>query len=222
MDQLKDLKRQAEQVLRSGEFGRYRTLLRRIGSGVIDGGLILIPAMLFMVVEKWGGFPGRLLLLSVFVWALSVVYNVVCVGRYGTTIGKKLMGMRIVVYGSEEAPLGWRRAFLRELLNTVNVVYALFLIILYASQGRLDESTGYMSYSFREPFMAVWNILELVIELSEEVTALFSAKRRAVHDLIAGTVVVKEPLRRGWAAAAAIVAGVVLYFAYLYVYGRLK
>ncbi|MDR3606961.1 MAG: RDD family protein [Oligoflexia bacterium] len=78
-------------------------------------------------------------------------YFIVGVARYGTTIGKRIFRLRVVLAGENEAPLSWWRCFLRALFLPVSCIMGVGLLM-----------------------------------------ALFNPRRQALHDAIAGTLVVKS------------------------------
>ena len=123
-------------------------------------------------------------------------YHIYLVVRYGGTPGKLILNMRIaMVDGSPVTPTG---AFLRYAVLLLLAELAAIALIM-ASLRMTDEewfSLGYMARANRMVEMAPsWyytiTVLMQIWIWSEFITMLFNKKRRAIHDFIAGTVVLK-------------------------------
>lgn len=127
----------------------------------------------------------------------SVFFQVVLVKIYGGTPGKLIMGIKIIQKNSDD--VDWGAAFLRYAVQLFLIILGIYIMIL--SLNLIDEST-YISLGFmkRSEFMSsinpipnkillwsnsIWILLEIIVLLSNQ-------RKRAVHDFIAGTVVVKS------------------------------
>lgn len=121
---------------------------------------------------------------------LGWIYNVLFHGYRGQTLGKSLRNIE-VVQASDGAPLGYRRAFLRD---SPYVVMCLICSVAWtysnvAWWGGWQTDTGdevvNKIYSAASWFSIGWCLLEV---------ASFSLhpQRRAIHDLIAGSIVVNK------------------------------
>lgn len=132
--------------------------------------------------------------LSVFVlWHIFynfayILYEVLLLGIYGQTIGKRLM--KVIVLDVNEKHISFTHAILRDIVpiiaTTLGVVLELPLIIkgIDPAQHYLKNNIPWhywvMVYS-----MLGWFALELITMLSNN-------KRRALHDFIAGTIVIRK------------------------------
>lgn len=133
----------------------------------------------------------------------TLFYEVYLVQRFGGTPGKLMVGLRIV--GVDGAPVTVRQAFLREAPDLGFAICG--TVGLWIAVGRLN---GADSGSFLRDFSRltalmpfwirplrwvrrIWNWSELIVLLTNE-------KRRALHDFIAGTVVVRRSGTWGTAA----------------------
>jgi uncharacterized RDD family membrane protein YckC len=164
---------------------KYQTFWPRFWAGWIDV-LIFVPIWL---IDSWlansRGLP--LLLASWYIlYTLSAdIYSVTMHARYGQTIGKMVMGIRVL--DLSESSLSLRQALLRD---AVPIVFSVIAI----TQGVPLILVGLSPYySVGE---ASWiDILTLGSSLiwfgAELVTMLTNSKRRAIHDYIAGSVVVR-------------------------------
>jgi uncharacterized RDD family membrane protein YckC len=148
--------------------GAYASIGKRILAHIIDGfivGLGMIPGLILMVVgvgiaastadsrvpggdAEVGAFGGMMLLLS---WALMVLgfiglwlYNCYLLGRDGATIGKRLM--KVKVLDAQMQPLGFGKAFLREIVKQALGGFC-FILLLWPlwdeqKQGLQDKMFG--------------------------------------------------------------------------------
>lgn len=147
--------------------GRYSTFWDRFIAGFIDGiamAMIMIP---FAIHSGFEFEPYISLAFTFFPFAYTVVLH----GLFGKTLGKKIMGLK-VIDESETREIGFRQAFLREA-----VPIAIVALMLIGSRWiPMEEQVDWID--------TIWYVLEIGSVLTNE-------KRRALHDFIAGTVVVK-------------------------------
>ena len=166
--------------------GRYDTLWPRIRAGLLDG-FVLAPLAL---ADGFLSSPERGALLLIAWAAISYsaywLYSVLLHARDGQTLGKRAAHVRVLDLSEERIPT-LRQAFLRDsgyiLLNGLSLVYFIYLVLT----RQHSEPTAATALPARVLAYAglAWFLLEVT-------TALINPKRRAVHDLIAGTVVVRE------------------------------
>jgi uncharacterized RDD family membrane protein YckC len=166
---------------------RYKTFWPRLGAAFLDGAA-LAPLVWFDQV-LWNLTSSVILL---FLWmliyqSLSIGYSVGFLYFLGQTPGKMATG--VLILDNDDRRLTLSQAILR---NIVTVILALIFILVVSSNlhaGRL-ANRGLGDQRFLMWFFAamiVWTVLEFI-------TMLFSSKRRAIHDFIAGTVVVRQPI----------------------------
>jgi uncharacterized RDD family membrane protein YckC len=176
---------------------RYGGFWRRFGALWLDV-LFLSP---LTVLEFWANANSRLFNLWYFApdIVIGLVYNVYLVKRFGGTPGKLVAGLRIAkVDGSS---IGYREAILRflpELILGTLISVATILPTLamsdaeYLSLGFMQRSVKILSQA---PFWfrpVQW--LQNIWVWGEFIVLLTNKKRRAIHDFIAGTVVlIKNP-----------------------------
>jgi uncharacterized RDD family membrane protein YckC len=179
----------------------YAGFWRRLGALLLDfvitlpiTALVLSTAGLYRLFYLYYFVPGIL---------FSLFYSVYLVRRFGGTPGKLLAGLQIrKVDGTE---IGYREALLRYLpeavLNCLLQIALISSVIAmtdseYISLGFLDRAQRMVELApaWRGPV----NVLNQIWIWSEFVVMLTNRKRRALHDFIAGTVVI----RRGVSALA--------------------
>lgn len=127
---------------------------------------------------------------------ISFWYGVYLVKRYGGTPGKLLLGITILRIDGNDVT--WREAMLRELVTIVFslgyaalTIFALSLVdrveyqeIPWRQKQRYLESVAPITFGMYRWLSGAWFWSELIV-------LLFNARKRALHDFIAGTVIVK-------------------------------
>lgn len=122
---------------------------------------------------------------SVVFYSSYWLYSVLLHARFGQTLGKMAAGVRVLNVSEERLP-SLRQAFMRDVgyivLNVTALIYVIYLILVSKYGNIADVATlpnqiiGWAGLG--------WFGLEVV-------TMLTNRKRRAFHDYIAGTVVIK-------------------------------
>ena len=161
---------------------RYQTAWKRFFASWIDA-FVLIPFIwgmdLLVLLLDQEGF--RL------VWAfvsyqIYWIYTVVMHARGGRTVGKIVMKVKVIDAG-ERHGIGWAQAFRRE---SVFAVFALVLAAAYtlslADGG--EDTRMRTAYVLLDLSYTLWIVLEWI-------TMLLNNRRRAIHDFIGGTVVIR-------------------------------
>lgn len=166
-------------------FSKYSNFWRRLFAIIIDG-FILLPLQWLDEYILSGFFSSG----SIFIWGvlssmLGIVYYVILHAKYGQTIGKMVTKVKVVDI-SEKRNLTIRQSCMRDIfpiIMTPVVVYAYAQIAFNShtweslEQGVLFTIIGFAAIG--------WVGLECV-------SMLFNEKRRAIHDYIAGSVVVRQ------------------------------
>jgi uncharacterized RDD family membrane protein YckC len=175
----------------------YATFGQRLAALLIDG-LVLLP---LVFIQFWLESISKTaaILLVIPMTAAYSAYPIVLHGRFGQTVGKHAMGIRVVRTNGQR--IGWREAWLRSSVdvafaigNTVSSFVALATIpdSEYYGVDWLQRMTNLDAYA---PSWLAWTFVGVQIwAWSELVVILFNKKRRALHDFIAGTVVRAEPM----------------------------
>jgi uncharacterized RDD family membrane protein YckC len=181
-------------------FPAYAGFWRRLCSILIDTAIAipLISLSYWIPLNKWAA-----ILLCPFFYLQSFFYNILFLRYFGQTPG--MMAMRFKVVRLDLSPLRWREAFLRYSVDAFIASLSAILMIcafLKASpdsfgaaferiQDYFDHLNGHSNV-----FSRFWSDAALCWTLSEVVVLLFNEKKRAIHDFIAGTVVVRVDNRR--------------------------
>ena len=162
---------------------KYDTFVERFFAGWIDGILLSLIAYgieaVAMLLPVWLGAA----LVSITILN-AYFYSVTLHTAYGQTVGKMFMGVR-VVNNEGEGVITFKNAFLRD---AIPILLTFLMLVIWPNWNVIAEnqSTAPMPFffSFILVLSLVWTGLEILTMLSNE-------KRRALHDYIAGTVVVK-------------------------------
>lgn len=116
---------------------------------------------------------------------VSVFYYILMHARFGQTLGK--MVLKVKVLDISERPITFTQAVIRSLPQMLPIVITASLSIFAITSPDMNEaqsnSLGIVS-SGAYILYSIWSIGDCV-------SALVTEKNRALHDLIAGTVVVK-------------------------------
>jgi uncharacterized RDD family membrane protein YckC len=115
-------------------------------------------------------------------------------GKYGQTLGKMACKVKVVDV-SEQKGISMKQAFLRDIILIVfGTLGMIFMIpdVLSGTYPYVPESID-LSTMF---WFFIWGYAESAWFFAEFITMLFSSKRRAVHDFIAGTVVIHKDRRK--------------------------
>lgn len=174
---------------------KYSTFWPRFRAGMIDFFILLPLGLLFQFTfAHTSSVPLRILACAVnsTIW---VGYSIWMHGKYGQTLGKMIC--KVIVLDVSERPLTMRQAVWRDIFNVVVFPISLALDITRILHGidisksaentLLDQIIGYSGLG--------WFLLEVG-------TMLLNDKRRALHDWIAGSVVIRKPEKDFLPAAA--------------------
>jgi uncharacterized RDD family membrane protein YckC len=158
---------------------KYQTGWRRLGSAIVDG---IILGFFYWLIS--GYFNENINVYKSIIYdILEILYLVSLTYLYGATVGKKLLGVE-VVDNKTGGKIFLRQAILRESGLVALVLVSVCLSLFYPgflSSGPTDA--GHLAYEYFEFGAQFWFLLEMITMLSNK-------KRRAIHDYIAGTVVV--------------------------------
>lgn len=171
----------------------YATFGQRFVALLIDAAIFVAISLLFALllpVSKVADVSAYLLT------AVAIqAYVVVGHGLFGQTLGKHLTGIRVV--GIERQSITWGQAWLR---SSVDVLFAIVSTLLYVSAVARIPDAEYFPVEWlqraenlaaRHPSWSCWvDRIALVWFWGELVVMLTNSRRRALHDFLAGTVVI--------------------------------
>ena len=146
-------------------------------AGIIDGLLFTVVIRLIQKMEFIGLSPWPIDIGS---WLLMVAYIILMTHRFGGTLGKLAMDLRVYEL-SESRYLSLSKSALRE--SPVIAINALIYCVLIFNHVMPDNAENHWIDNAINVTSLSWFVLEIL-------SALFNNKRRAIHDYIAGSVVV--------------------------------
>lgn len=175
---------------------QYAGFWHRLHAHIIDL-LILLPYIYLTIVvsRNYRLYELYLFIPSMFITLLFEIY---CVAKYGGSPGKLIAKIKIVK--SDFSEVTYKDAFLRSsvaiILNLINKIMIIFFLLsisdaeyfsIIASEGGFKALAAKQTslYKIVDGLYQIWIWGELIVLLTNK-------KRRALHDLIAGTVVIKK------------------------------
>lgn len=169
-------------------YQRYRTFWYRLIAATIDGFVLLPIAHLFaylfahLMATNFAIIDG---IGSLLYHLIPYIYSILLHGYKGQTLGKMAMGIK-VVNADDEEPIHMRQAFIRDSVPVVLTIsmYVYSLTIQGKDLGSLPNFNSLAPIIFLSFLSLLWTLLEII-------SMLFNEKSRAVHDLLAKTVVVR-------------------------------
>lgn len=156
---------------------KYQTLWRRIAAFVLDS-FILIPINLVVSFVFVFVTENRVLLRASAGGFVAVLYYILMHYYYGHTVGK--MVAKVKVLDESEKPISFGQSILRSLPQLIPLMFAV-------SFSTADRSSGSSAEFWERTIYA----LSAAFFLIDALVCAASAKNRAIHDMIAGTIVVR-------------------------------
>lgn len=162
---------------------RYRTLTRRIVALLIDG-LVFTPIIAINALTAQYELPWWMTIVQRVLFALiGVGYYVLLHWKYGQTVGK--MVMRLKVVSLDERPISLRQSLIRHIFYIIERFVALCLLVYFVSIGYS------LSSELRTTIQLYLSIPIYIWIITDTLVCIVNKQDRALHDLIAGTVVVR-------------------------------
>jgi uncharacterized RDD family membrane protein YckC len=163
---------------------KYSTFWKRLVAAIIDS-IVLWPLTLINGYAE--GSANRIIFFigSLVFLAIYTGYFIILQGRYGQTVGKMIMRIKVVDI-NEVSNIGFKRAIIRELpwiIADFSILIYSFILLFLTHHFELEKAKdNYSDLVFITSF--TWMLIELA-------TMLTNYKRRAVHDYLAKSVVIK-------------------------------
>jgi uncharacterized RDD family membrane protein YckC len=171
------------------------TYSSRFYAALIDTVPFICVSLLSYKIQSWNTWNFSFFYLLEF---LYFSYELFLSAYYGQTVGK--MMLKIKIFKMDGSDIGMRESFLRLIPNLIPLLMTLFAYLYSFNQlsdsffQSSDFSELTMKFEKLNPYSKYTIILTYFVGSLELVTMFLNRERRAVHDLIAGTIVLeKEP-----------------------------
>ncbi|MEO6135656.1 MAG: RDD family protein [Ginsengibacter sp.] len=162
---------------------KYRTGLKRFWAAILDG-IVFLP---FLLLEQWI-YKTTNNISFLFIWATFIVfapilYSIILHYKYGQTYGKWVVGVKVLDI-NENRKLTLYQSIYRDSFYLLVAFIALFYyaVLLMHTGEKGNILNDYSSFADKPIFW--WTAIELI-------TMLTNSKRRALHDFIAKSIVVR-------------------------------
>jgi uncharacterized RDD family membrane protein YckC len=182
----------------------YASWWRRFVAFMIDG--MLFTPLGMLQYKTWQTSPQLAALMVIPTSIIPMAYFVVCHGVWGRTIGKLAVGTRVLAI--DGSCISWRQAVLRsavDILLLIPATYAYFHGYSSLPPGNYSSLTPRQKYELLNSLWPEWYSALHKVQMgwvwSEFLVVLVNEKRRALHDFIAGTIVVQKNPTRAQAKA---------------------
>jgi uncharacterized RDD family membrane protein YckC len=187
-----------EKIFQDFAFQRiaYGGFWRRLGANLIDM-IVLIPIGLlsfYFIIQAniWVA-----IFIQLIGGIIGAIYTTTLHALYGATLGKMATGLQVRKLNF--TPIGWMEAVKRNSVDygfTILSLIGNISVLLIMPMEELHQSSvlelGKLIQSYQSP---VYSLIQSMFTLwfwGEVIVLLFNKKKRAIHDYIAGTVVVVE------------------------------
>ena len=162
---------------------KYRTGLKRTGAAIVDG-IVFMP---FLLIDQWllnKKDTNQMIINWTILFAfLPIFYSIFCHYKFGQTIGKWATGVKVLDI-SETKMLTLKQSIFRDsfylAVEMIGLVY--FLLLLFQTDKAGVLINDYRNFA-NQPILW-WTLLELI-------TMMTNNNKRAVHDFIAKSVVIR-------------------------------
>jgi uncharacterized RDD family membrane protein YckC len=162
---------------------KYQTGFKRLGAAIVDG-ILFLPLLL---IQQWLFRKTDNLFITIswtiFITFLSLFYSVFAHYKYGQTIGKWVAGVKVLDL-SEIKKITIGQSITRDSFYLIIEIIGLLYFSFLAIQTNKAEYILNDYKNFADQPILWWTIIELV-------SMLTNPKRRAVHDFLAKSVVIR-------------------------------
>jgi len=173
----------------------YAGFWKRLSAGIIDM-LVMIPIMVITHFTQSISIVSSMITLVIMA-VLGIVYTIFFHYHFGATIGKMVVGIKIT--RPDGSKISLTQAVLR---SSIDIGFCIVMVIsqlialnyadpeIYLNAGPIDRAK-YILLLYPAWYSTVRSASELWT-WSEFIVLLFNKRKRAIHDFIAGTIVIKK------------------------------
>ena len=169
---------------------RYKTIWKRICASIVDT-IVLLPITLgsTWTMKHHASLPAGILVLIYLLSCLAgFVYIIGLLGKYGQTLGKMALHVIVMDIG-ERVHINYFQAFKRNLVSLILTAIPMSYQIVQILSGTFTLSSVDGTPAHFDLVMLLINFIWFLAEIT---SVLATSKRRAIHDFIAGSVVVRK------------------------------
>lgn len=173
----------------------YAGFWARLGSLLLDS-IFLLPVI--FLIQYLNGLGKNIFFITILPNILFALwYNIYLPKKYGGTPGKLVVGNKIIRLDGQY--IKWKEAFLRHIILFIFTILSVIMMTIcllkadnetYKNLGWLERSQYLMTLS--PLFFKIYAWTSNIWIYSEFVILLTNKRKRAIHDFIAGTVIVKS------------------------------
>lgn len=175
----------------SGKY--YAGFWRRLGAGLVD--LLMFSPIYF----GWY-FLGKINLavfeIAYWIGISATIYTLLMISRFGQTIGKMVFKVKVLKVSGAEVTF---KEALKRIYGDICIWIIHIISHIYSlSKINIDQLNGMTFHQINQeiakvgPWTDLGALLMFLWYFSEFITLLFNRKKRAIHDFIAGTILLVE------------------------------
>jgi|JI10StandDraft_1071094.scaffolds.fasta_scaffold506458_1 uncharacterized RDD family membrane protein YckC len=195
------------------------TTFERILAALLDA-VILVPIS-EIILRFIPAKSGQIFVLGILIYSILYVgYAIILNWKFGGTVGKLLAGLR--VKSIDGTPITLNQAFRRSSVDLMFQFMQIAEFYILIKRGQIEDlpavSISAMRASMYEQkyiFSDVMFYIEMGWLLSEFITMQFNAKKRALHDFIAGTIVLTDFRRKKTIKSLLWVSSIIFFLAFI-------
>ncbi len=177
---------------------KYCTFWRRFFAGILDC-FVFFPIVVCLPINFLANLflppdrgPFLTIMWSIISYTAAWLYSVLLHARYGQTLGKMATRVKVLDVSEERLPT-LRQAFIRDIGEIIPSMLFLgyaILIVLFGRSAKPSEFTSFFGEIFFVTGIGMGAVGWFLVEI---ITMATNIKRRALHDYLAGTIVVRCP-----------------------------
>ena len=164
---------------------KYNTLYARFFALILDSILLLPLGILSDWNKDFADAPVKFQIVKIFIYLAGFFYVVLMHYFFGQTVGKMLM--KVKVLDLSEKPISFFQSALRDLPQFLSI----FIFVIFGDPDFFINQSKNIAEFAKNPVANSFYILLMIYGLTDIIVFFTNEKRRALHDYIARTVVVR-------------------------------
>ncbi len=167
----------------------YAGFWERFGALILDW-LVLLP---LTIANYYNGKVWQSVPLMAAISVAALLYKPVLEYLYGATLGKK--GLTLTIVNTDNQKINARQAVLRNIFGIIIGIAGLFITAYTLQHGGMKAAETPRSFGDFDTSMLLSIFFSLgvfVLYLADAICLVANPKKQSLHDLIAGTYVIKK------------------------------